>query len=126
MHNYFGDYEYIYQDISARGNNNGEIYALMEIDKDKISLNETHLIVLKLIDNGWRIVGKKNNYYELCQGDKESLDILFPLELLEYTSNGIPIDYKNMNKLNIFYYKSSTIIASCNENSNDFIDFTKL
>ena len=84
------------------------------------------LIVLKLIDNGWRIVGKKNNYYELCQGDKESLDILFPLELLEYTSNGIPIDYKNMNKLNIFYYKSSTIIASCNENSNDFIDFTKL
>lgn len=73
----------IYQDISARGNNNGEIYALMEIDKDKISLNETHLIVLKLIDNGWRIVGKKNNYYELCQGDKESLDVLFPLELLE-------------------------------------------
>lgn len=55
----------------------------MEIDKDKISLNETHLIVLKLIDNGWRIVGKKNNYYELCQGDKESLDVLFPLELLE-------------------------------------------
>jgi hypothetical protein len=84
-------------------------------------------IYKKIIEGGWRLVETNNkNYNSFCYGNDFSLDILFPLEINEKTTTGVPINYDDINSWNIFIYKSTTKIAECNLDQNDFIDFTKL
>ena len=126
MHNYFGQYEYIYSDISARGNQNGQFYALIEIDKADLSRDKMNEIIVKFNQNGWVLKENKDNFYHLCNGEKFSLNILFPENIKEYTSNHVPIEFNKMNVWNIFMNKSTTPIAECVNDSGLIIDFNKL
>lgn len=128
MEQYFYGYKYEYKDISARGNHNyGQQYALIKINKSEISQDDMSGIYEKIIEGGWRLVETNNKAYNsFCYGNDFSLDILFPLEINEKTTTGVPINYDDINSWNIFIYKSTTKIAECNQDQNDFIDFTKL
>lgn len=128
MDSYFSAYKYAYEDINPRGNHNyGQQYALFEINKNDLKENKMKKIYNKLINDGWRVIESNNkNYISFCYGENLHLVILFPLIENEVTLSGAPIYYDDINAWNIFIYNSTTKIAECNQNSNDFIDFTKL
>ncbi|WP_332604539.1 hypothetical protein [Acinetobacter sp. ESBL14] len=129
MNQYFYGYKYDYEDISSRGNKNyGQQYALFKIKKSDLNLNELNIIYEKLAKGGWRLVEISNNknYASFCYGEDFSLDILYPLEKYEKTPSGISLNYNDINYIYISPYKSTTKITECNQNPNDFIDFTKL
>ncbi|WP_228722163.1 hypothetical protein [Acinetobacter indicus] len=129
MDQYFHGYKYEYEDISARGNKNyGQQYALFKIKKNDLKFNELEVIYEKLAVGGWRLVEVSNNknYASFCYGEGFSLDILYPLKKYEKTPSGIPLNYDDMGYIYISPYKSTTKIAECNQDPNDFIDFTKL
>jgi len=125
---YFSGYIYEYKDTSARGNHNyGEQYGLINIKKDDLNQNEIKNIYKKLEKEGWRLVETNNkNYMNFCYGDDFSLIIFYPLGGVEKTPSGIPLSYDDINEWQISLYKSTTKLAGCNQNLNDFIDFTKL
>ncbi|OEY95278.1 hypothetical protein BJD20_16230 [Acinetobacter proteolyticus] len=128
MGNYFKGYEYDYKDTNARGNKNyGEQYALFKIKKTDLNQDEIKNIYKKLEGEGWRLVETNNkNYVNFCYGEDFSLIILFPLGKLEKTPSGIPLSYDDNYHWYISLYKSTAKLAACNQNQNDFIDFTKL
>lgn len=117
---------YIYQDISARGNQNGKFYALIEINKNDLSREDMSSIIADLKKNGWVLKGSKSNFYHLCNGDKISMNVLFPENIKEFTANQVPIEFDKMEMWNIFINKSLSPIAECVEDSEMIIDFNKL
>jgi hypothetical protein len=128
MEQYFYGYKYDYEDISSRGNKNyGEQYALFKIKKTDLNQDEIKNIYKKLEGEGWRLVETNNkNYVNFCYGEDFSLIILFPLGKIEKTPSGIPLSYDDHYHWYISLYKSTAKLAACNQNQNDFIDFTKL
>lgn len=104
MNQYFYGYKYEYKDISVRGNHNyGQQYALIKIYKSEISQEDMSGIYKKIIEGGWRLVETNNKTYNsFCYGNDFSLDILFPLEINEKTTTGVPINYDDINSWNIF------------------------
>ncbi|WP_228153440.1 MULTISPECIES: hypothetical protein [Acinetobacter] len=128
MSQYFQGYNYEYKDTNARGNKNyGEQYALFKIKKTDLKKSEIEEIYDKLQGGGWRLVETNHkNYSNFCYGENFSLIILYPLGKYEKTPSGIPLNYDDMSAWHISVYKSTTKLAACNQDSNDFIDFTKL
>ena len=128
MDQYFYGYAYEYKDNSVRGNKNyGEQSALFTIKKNDLSQDEMGEIYNKLVEGGWRVIDTNyKNYTGFCYGEDFIIDVLFPLKKYEETASGSPINYTDINSWNIFIYKSTTKIAECNQDQNDFIDFTKL
>ena len=126
MRNYFGGYDFTYYDISARGNQNGQFYALIEVNKNDLSREKMSYIVVDLKKNGWILKEETSNFYHLCNEDKISLNILFPENLKEYTTNQVPIEFDNINMWNIFINKSTSPIAECVGNSEMIVDFNSL
>ena len=62
----------------------------------------------------------------LCNGERFSLIIFYPLKWGKKTPSGIPLSYDSIDDWQISLYKSSSKLAACNQNPSDFIDFTKL
>ena len=128
MDTYFHGYTYEYEDTNARSNQNyGEQYALIKIKKTDLDRDKIKSIYKKLEQTGWRIVEtNQDNYINFCHGEKFSLIILYPLKALEKTPSGIPLNYDDIKFWQISLYKSRSKLAACNQNPDDFIDFTKL
>ncbi|MFW2079578.1 hypothetical protein ACNPQK_01145 [Acinetobacter guillouiae] len=128
MNIYFHGYIYEYKDINARGNHNyGEQYALIKIKKADLNRDEMKNIYKKLEDGGWKLVETNHdNYVNFCYGEDFSLIILYPLGKFAKTPAGIPLSYDDINVWQISVYKSTSKLAACNQNSNDFIDFKTL
>ena len=84
-------------------------------------------IYKKLEDGGWKLVETNHdNYVNFCYGEDFSLIILYPLGKFAKTPAGIPLSYDDINVWQISVYKSTSKLAACNQNSNDFIDFKTL
>lgn len=128
MNTYFYGYKYEYQDTNARGNHDyGEQYGLININKVDLNTNDIKNIYKKLEEEGWRIVETNHkNYVNLCYGENFSLIIFYPLKWGERTPSGIPLSYDSIDDWQISLYKSNSKLAACNQNPDDFIDFTKL
>ncbi len=117
MRDNFEGLNYVYKDISLRGNNiYGDKYALFRIKKTDLEFEEMNKYYKKLMEKGWRLVDtNQKNYYFFCYGRKTTLTVIFPLKSYEVLPSGETIYFQDDDgtSWNIFLDDRSSNVMEC-------------
>lgn len=94
INNYFGGYDSNERKWVDKPINK---YAIAEIKKSKLSLNNFKMIQVKLKTDGWQMISNQDSFYEYCLGEKIYMGILYPVNPHHYSYDGAEIRYTDIN-----------------------------
>lgn len=76
-------------------------YAIAEINKSKLSLDEFQVIKNRLKSDNWEMISDQDNYFEYCMGGEIYMGILYPVNPKHHRYDGEEVLYENINKWSI-------------------------
>lgn len=97
-------------------------YAIAEIKKSKLSLNNFKMIQVKLKTDGWQLVSAQDSFYEYCLGEKFYIGILYPVNPHHYGYDGAEIRYENIGDWSIGLSYNETGVKHCRKNKLPVIE----
>ena len=114
MNKYFGKYNFVYNDLSARGGaNNYSQLGYLKIKKNELSNKDIKIIYDKLLKDGWRLVYNEKKYKEFCFGKDFKIGILFPTQYKENLLTGDFIVVNSIDEWNISLFYDRNEILVC-------------